>query len=331
MTIRAEAIARFRADCEALTVGPPEAPDPHSLGVAVSGGPDSLALLLLAHAAFPGRVEAATVDHRLRPEAADEAAGVAAICRGLGVPHRILTLQWPDPPGSNIQMRAREGRYHLLGGWALDRGLRFLATGHHADDQAETILMRLNRGAGVSGLAGARARRLLVAHPQTDAVVTLIRPLLDWRRRELGTICEDAAIAPIDDPTNADPHYDRTRVRAFLADADWLDPTRLATSAANLADAEEALAWCAEHILGDRQTIHDDGSITLDPTGLPRELQRRLLIEGLSHFTGCANSPGPKVARLLGALRAGQSGMLADVKATPGPTWRLAWAPPRRS
>jgi tRNA(Ile)-lysidine synthase len=142
--------------------------------VAVSGGPDSLALLLLAHAAMPGLVEAATVDHGLRSESADEAAFVAEICGKLGVPHATLKV---TVGAGNLQAEARAARYAALAGWMAERGLAALATAHHADDQAETLILRLNRGSGVAGLAGVRARGLV---PGTR--LPLLRPLLGWRR-----------------------------------------------------------------------------------------------------------------------------------------------------
>src|ERR1044071_7669487 len=129
-----EQVARFRADLEALTGGPPE-----RLGVAVSGGPDSLALLLLAHAAYPGRVHAATVDHGLRPESAAEAAFVAGLCGARDIPHATLRAEMQER--SNIQAAARARRYALLTQWLGGIGAQFLATAHHLDDQAETLLM----------------------------------------------------------------------------------------------------------------------------------------------------------------------------------------------
>src|SRR3954466_8445661 len=108
------------------------------LGVAVAGGPDSLALLLLAEAAFPGRVRAATVDHRLRPESAGEAAFVARICADRGVPHDILEASVARA-GEGLQAAAREARYAALAAWMRERGLAWLLTAHHADDQAETL------------------------------------------------------------------------------------------------------------------------------------------------------------------------------------------------
>src|SRR5687767_15062838 len=134
-------VERFRDDLEALTGQGCAEP----LGVAISGGPDSLALLLLAAAAFPGRVAAATVDHGLRAESADEAHHVASVCAELGCPHNILAIAVPDG-ARGIQAEARKARYGALRAWAEEAGIDQIATAHHADDQAETILMRLQRG-----------------------------------------------------------------------------------------------------------------------------------------------------------------------------------------
>ena len=119
-----------------------------------------------------------------------------------------------------------------------------MATAHHADDQAETILMRLNRASGLSGLAGIRAQGVYRA---TDAgnSIDLLRPLLEWRRRDLARIVESEGIAAVQDPSNADKRFDRVRVRKAIAGADWLDPAALARSASNLADAEDVVdAYC---------------------------------------------------------------------------------------
>src|SRR4051794_27035418 len=225
-------VERFSRNLDAL-IAPGE-----RIGVAVSGGPDSLALLLLATAARPGLVEAATIDHGLRPEAREEAALVAQVCDQLGVPHAILTARWSELPETAIQERARKQRYLLLGYWAEERGLDALATAHHAEDQAETLLMRLARGAGVRGLAGMRPRSV-----SPGAHVRLVRPLLGWRRAELEQVCSAAGVTPAADPSNEDERFERVRVRHALAGLDWLDAGAVAQSAAILADADAALDW----------------------------------------------------------------------------------------
>ncbi|MFL6858420.1 MAG: tRNA lysidine(34) synthetase TilS [Allosphingosinicella sp.] len=311
--IEKEAVHRFARDLAAL-VPAPAGP----LAVAVSGGPDSLALLLLAEAAFPGRVRAATVDHRLRPESAGEAAFVARICADRGIPHDILDASVARA-GEGLQAAAREARYAVLTAWMRERGLAWLLTAHHADDQAETLLMRLNRGSGVAGLAGIRART-----PFDDAV--LVRPLLGWRRDELAALVRVEGLTPIDDPSNADPAYDRVRVRRRLAEAPWLDPAALARSAAALAEAEEALTAAAATLAAERLR-RDGAGWRLDPRGLPREILRRLVTAAL---TGAAPR-GEQVSALLADLEAGRTVTLAGVKCSGGAEWRFAPAPPRRT
>ena len=215
-------VERFRNDVQALIET-----QHMRLGLAVSGGGDSLALLLLAHAAFPQQITVATVDHQLRPEAADEARFVAQICAARGIPHTILL---PDQPiTGSLQSSARAVRYALLARWAEVESCTWIATAHHVDDQAETLLMRLNRGAGVAGLAGVRRMN-----------GQIIRPLLGWRRAALASVVAHAGITPVDDPSNYDLYYDRVRVRNALATADWIAPERLAASAHYLAQANTA-------------------------------------------------------------------------------------------
>jgi tRNA(Ile)-lysidine synthase len=309
-----ERTARFRADLAALA-----GPAPPSFGVAVSGGPDSLALLLLAEAAFPGQVEAATVDHRLRPESAGEAAFVGTLCAARAIPHATLT---GPPVAGNVQAGARALRYHLLGDWARRRGLAFVLTAHHRDDQAETLLMRLQRGAGLAGLAGIRPRAGL------DGLIVL-RPLLGWRRAELAEVVAAAGLAPVEDPGNSDDRYDRARLRKQLAATEWLDAPALARSAAALGEAEQALDWTAEQLIAER-TDSAPGGLTFDPTALPAELRRRALVRLLALLVPAEPPRGEAVQRLLAALDAGETATLAGVKCEGGPVWRLSPAPPRR-
>jgi tRNA(Ile)-lysidine synthase len=315
----AEQTERFRRDLSALAGGPPK-----RLGVAVSGGPDSLALLLLAHSAFEGRIETATVDHRLRPESADEAALVARICRDLGVPHAILADPAVPIAGASAQAQARALRYRLLGGWAGARGIALLATAHHADDQAETVLMRLARGAGLGGLSSIRSRR-------DEGEVTVLRPLLGWRRRELAAVVAEAGLAAADDPSNRSDAYDRTRFRALLAGSDLLPAARLAAAAAHLGKAEEALAWAAEREWQARARA-EEGCILLDPGGLPAELLRRVSARAIEAVRGDRGDwRRDKLAAILAEVAAGGRATLAGVQLTGGPVWRFEREPPRRA
>ena len=290
------------------------------IGIAVSGGPDSLGLLLLAAAARPGLIEAATVDHGLRKESRAEAEFVRDICDELGVPHAILKVAMP--PGASLQAQARSARYHALGEWAIEHELQAVATAHHVDDQAETLLMRMARGAGLRGLVGVRRSRPL------EPGIAVIRPLLDWRREEMAAIVTAAGITPIDDPANRDPRHDRSRFRGMLADAEWADAERLAASAKWLADADEALEWALTPLIQAR--IAQRGTtLTIDAQGLPKEFQRRLLLAGFDRM-GVHRPRGPELDRARKALRAGKPVTLAGLKLEPGPPWTLSPAPPRR-
>lgn len=313
-------VARFRADLEALTG------TPGTFAVAVSGGPDSLALLLLARAAFPGAVHAATVDHGLRPESATEAATVADICRDLGVPHAILKVE-VSAGGEGVQAAARLARYAALAEWMAADSLSLLLTAHHADDQAETLVMRLLRGSGVAGLAGVRA---LAPMPASDGALDVCRPLLGWRRAELAQIVGDAGLTPADDPSNRDEAYDRPRIRRLLAETLWLEPAALARSAAALADAEEALDATARALF-DVGVEEQDGALLFSTEGVPIELRRRVTLMCLRRIAPGAAPRGEQITALVEVLQDGRTQTLAGVKCTGGDeTWRFDVAPPRR-
>jgi tRNA(Ile)-lysidine synthase len=305
-------VERFRTDLQDLTGG-----SCARLGVAVSGGPDSLALLLLAAASFPGAVEAATVDHGLRPDSAGEAEFAARLSDRLGVLHRVLRLE--APLTGNLQSSARSARYRLLEEWRQARGLDWVATAHHIEDQAETVMMRLNRGSGVGGLGAIRAVNGRV-----------IRPLLGWHRGELAAVVEAAGIEAVADPSNADARFDRVRVRRELGAAEWIDQRALARSAAALAQADEALEWMAERLFAELAT-RSGPDLRLDAAGLPAELRRRLVLRALRDIDPGANPRGDEISRLLAVLEAGDTATLAGVRCSGGGLWRFAAAPPRRS
>jgi tRNA(Ile)-lysidine synthase len=313
-------VERFRADVEALGGGE------GMLAVAVSGGPDSLALLLLACAAFPGRIRAATVDHGLRPESRREAEQVGAICRLIPCPHDILPVVVPSG-GEGIQSEARNARYGALARWMSGLGSSAVLTGHHADDQAETLLMRLIRGSGVGGLSGIRARSPL---PGSGGSALLLRPLLAWRRDELEAIVRAAGVDPVDDPSNHDPAYDRVRIRQRLAEMAWLDPLALGRSAAALAEADTALEATAGALSAER-TDEADGAILFRPEGIAEELVRRILLKCLRRISPEAEPRGDQLTALARTLRAGGTATLAGVKCTGGTVFRFEPAPPRRS
>jgi tRNA(Ile)-lysidine synthase len=303
------------------------APDTN-IGVAVSGGPDSLALLLLAAEARPLQVEAATVDHAFRPESRAEAEMVAQLCERIGVPHAILTAEWEQKPETGIQERARLMRYRLLGNWARERGLTAIATAHHVDDQAETLLMRLARGSGVNGLAGMRA----VSRVGPNSI-SIVRPLLGWRHSELEAVCASAGVESVQDPSNEDEQFERVRVRKALAGADWIDPAAIAASAGHLAEADGALQW-ATTLEWQRAVTHGDGQIVYKPTDAPREIRRRIIrraVLTLATEGGGAELRGRELDQILLALRTGRRATLRGVLCIGGPEWRFTRAPARRS
>lgn len=316
-----ELVARFAARLDHLL--PPQS----SLGVAVSGGPDSVALLLLAAAARPGKIEAATVDHALRPHSAGEAAGVAKLCKALSVPHSTLTARWGVPPDSAIQERARAERYRLLGEWAGGRGLAAIATAHHRDDQVETLMMRLARGSGVRGLGAIRPLALVPGSEHQ-----LVRPLLSWSRSELRQLCEAAGVETVDDPSNQDEQFERVRVRKQLANAEWLDAGAVARSATNLAAADAALDWAMAREW-ERSVSRTKQQITYRPAGAPLEIRRRVVEQAIglvaTEGEGVALR-GREIDKLLEMLAAGGTATLRGARCSGGEVWTFAPAPPRR-
>ena len=200
---------------------------------------------------------------------------VAQVCERLDVRHAILTARWSERPETAIQERARKERYLLLGYWAEERGLDALVTAHHAEDQAETVMMRLARGAGIRGLAGIRPRSV-----SPGAHVRLVRPLLGWRRSELNQVCIAAGVSPVADPSNKDERFERVRVRRSLAALDWLDAGAVAQSATILADADAALDW-AMRGEWDRSVHEKRGSIIYRPSDVPAEIVRRIVARAI--------------------------------------------------
>jgi len=306
--LSAKAPRRFAADLAALW---PEDERTGPLGLAVSGGPDSLALLLLAHAALPGEIAVCSIDHGLRPEAAGEVALVERIAGERGIPFTHLSVKLA--PG-NLQAQARAARYAALAKWAQDKGLGAVATAHHADDQAETLLMRLNRGSGLSGLAGVRARSTIA-----DSEIALLRPLLSWRKAELAAVVAAAGITPAADPSNTNPAFDRARLRAQMAEADWLDPVALATSAAHLAESWQALEWYAEldwHEMVMRNDAAPGGLGYTYCANVPRVIAIETICKIIAALGGHATRA--EAARAWDRLWAGENASLGGVLAQAG-------------
>lgn len=302
----------------ALADGAQPSNDNGRVGVAVSGGPDSMALLALAQAAWPGCIAAATVDHGLRRESAAEANIVARYCAKADIPHHILLPE--QAISGNIQSQARQARYHVLQHWCAQNRCQWLMTAHHADDQLETMLMRLNRGSGVSGMAGIRARN--------DNV---LRPLLSIGKAHLMAYCQRRAIPFVTDPSNSDARYDRARLRASLDDCDWLDANAAAQSAAALAQADTALRWAADQE-AKRRFDWQDGVLCCDISGpdIPHDILRRIIILALQHVQPGLVPRGNALERLINALKTGQTVTQGNVLcAGDRPYWRFYPAPER--
>lgn len=230
---------------EALLAGV-DLPDGAPIAVAVSGGPDSMALLHLAaeHGRLTGReVTALTVDHGIRPEAAEEALQVAAWCAALGVPHYILASDAPAP-AADIQAWARHLRYRLMGAWCREQGVAALLVAHSRDDQAETFLLRLGRGSGVDGLAS-------MARDVTRDGLRILRPLLATSREDLRAFLAERGQDFIQDPSNNDTRHARVRMRRLMPAlaAEGMTAARLAETAGRLAIARDALdGWMRAHV-----------------------------------------------------------------------------------
>jgi len=275
--------ARFSEAIEALTG--PEASGP--FGVAVSGGGDSVALLALAAEWATARgvvLHAVTVDHGLRPEAAGEAAEVGRQAAALGLSHE--TLKWDGWDGrGNLQAAARAARYRLLADWAARRGVTSVLLGHTQDDNVESFVMGLMRGAGLDGLSGMRPRF-------SRGEVAFLRPLLGQSRTGLRAYLRRGGLGWIEDPSNEDERFDRVRIRKALLAA-GVDQAKIAESILNLrrtrAGIDAVLArWAEAHVREDR------GELVIAPeafAALPGELARRLLNAALRWVSGADYPP----------------------------------------
>ncbi len=281
---------------------PGEGPDPAALfdrwkgegtlALAVSGGADSLALMLLAarwraELADGPRLVVFSVDHGLRPEAAGEVAMVGAAAARLGLAFRPLKATG-FAPSADIEAAARTMRYRLLFEAARAEGAGVIMTAHHADDQAETLLLRLARGSGVYGLAA------MAAESERDGL-RLARPLLLMRRADLVRIVADAGLSPAADPHNADRRFARARLRSLMPAlaTEGLDTPTLAATAARLRRAAAAIDDYADRVLR-AATVDATGALRLD-AGLyarePEETRLRVLARILRAVGGADYTP----------------------------------------
>ncbi len=286
---------------------------PH-VAVAVSGGADSLALVLMADAwvrARAGRITALTVDHGLRPGSGAEAAQLSRQLAACGIGHHILCWEGPKPDGG-IQARARAVRYRLLEAWCAGHGVLHLLTAHTADDQAETLLLRLRRGSTLYGLAAMSA---LIERPWGR----LLRPLLACRHDDLCAWLRAAGMGWNEDPSNRDPRFERSRLRTEIA-AGQSGPAlqHLAARLGRLRRADDAVMT---RLLARLVVLHGRrGRIGAAFAALPEALA-----QGLLGRVCLAVGGGPRVPaeaalrRALARLAAGRATTLAGCRLNPGP------------
>jgi len=268
--------------------------------LAVSGGPDSMALLVLAAEWQQRRTDAlpslsvATVDHGLRPEASREAEFVARESRRLGLPH--ATLRWTDEkPVTGIPDAARRARYQLLEAHAQSLSARngAVVTAHHLDDQAETFAMRLARGAGAAGLAAIPAERAL----REGSTVRLLRPLLAFPKSRLIATLSVRGVSCVDDPTNRDSQYERARVRSALPalEAAGIPVSALAMSARRLGEAEAALRYADEGFAATLDLSFGNEVFAVFQRDAFRDgpvlLRQRLLARLIARYGGASEKP----------------------------------------
>lgn len=267
------------------------------LAVAVSGGPDSMALIWLADRwarAQGGSAFAIIVDHGLRPESADEARIAAEQLRAADIATCIRKVT-SMPPENGVPAWARKARYDLLRDATVERGALHLLLAHHQDDQAETLLLRLARGSGVKGLAGIRGTQL-------GADLRLLRPLLDFPKARVTATANATGWTIADDPSNRATKYARTRIRNALATSSG-DTARLAKTAATLASEDAAIEQAVTSLAVRAATIVPYGLIRLDRSNLataPSAVSTRLLDRAV-RMAGGADGPlrHSRITRLL--------------------------------
>ena len=282
--------------------------------LAVSGGPDSTALMVLAARWVKTlkrkpKLTAVTVDHGLRLESKREAAAVARLARKLGVPHR--TLRWTGKkPKTGLQQAARQARYRLLLKAAKGAGADCILTAHTLDDQAETVLIRMARGSGITGLG---AMRRVSARYSADRGIALVRPFLDIPKARLVATLRTLKIAFADDPSNYDPRFTRARVRGVMPDLarEGLDADRLAVLARRLRRADAAIEAVVDQAMAELavpQPAH--GSLAFAVNRM-RQLPAEIALRVLGRAIGQSGDEGPvelgKLEALMAALDAAAS------------------------
>ena len=264
--------------------------------VFVSGGPDSLALAYLLDRwgqKHDKHVHAITFDHGLRPESANEARHVADVLKDFPKTSHV-TLQWQgEKPETRIMERAREARYSAAQDYMQGNGIKHLFTGHHLDDQAETVLIRLCKGSGLDGLSAMR--------PVSDfgEGMHLCRPLLGFEKDRLIATCKAASLPYIEDPSNHNDAYLRPRFREAreILEAEGLSNQRLAVTAARMARARDALEAITQRVYD--EVVTQNIQLEIDLVALkswPLDIQMRVVHRAMMTLHGAAGY-GPRKAR----------------------------------
>jgi len=278
------------------------------LALAVSGGPDSVALMQ-AMARWAGTLEAGpelsvlTVDHGLRPSSREEAERVGSVASALGLRHAILRWERGESSATNLQAKARTARYDLMTAYCHAQDIPALITAHTQDDQAETVLMRLGRGSGLDGLAA-------IPEKGTWAGIAILRPLLDVPKARLVATLNEAGIPFVCDPSNADPRFERARLRRRIdaLSALGLTPEALALSARRLRRAREALDAAARDFLTEHSEMSEAGYATLDREALAAAAQEIALRAVCQLIAAVGGGETPvqlaKLEKLIAALEA---------------------------
>lgn len=264
--------------------------------LAVSGGPDSMALARLAAAAAPCELVAVIIDHGLRAASAGEAEKAARWCAEAGLKTRILVWEGAKP-ATGRQAAARAARYFLLARFAVAENCDALLTGHTADDQAETVFMRLARGAGPAGLSGMATETCIAA--EAGPPVRLLRPLLDWPRERILATLDAFGQGWIDDPSNVDEDYERVRTRALLA---ALEEQNLLTRAA-LCRTARRMTQAVRRMRDDDRAAFEVAQGRLDPAGVcsfeaDAAISPSLAARIIRAVSGAAHAPPEEAAEI---------------------------------
>jgi len=280
--------------------------NPAALGIAVSGGGDSIAMLhvLTQYAKDTGtKLYAVTVDHGLRAEAAEEVRFVAKVCAGLDVSHSVLKWTGWDGAG-NLQDQARRARYSLISDWACKKRIEIVLLAHTADDQAETFLMRLARGAGVDGLSG-------MARSRKSSGITWVRPFLDATRQQLRNYLKSRNLEWIEDPSNEDSRFDRVKARNILVTLQpfGIDAVSLTAVSERLSQVRDALE--VQTLLAARDlACVEQGDVVFEFEKFqaqPLEIRRRLLSHAIKWVSSAEYGPrGPALADLSAKVLTGE-------------------------